>query len=262
MNQLRFVGLLILAVLCACRNDFLLHALHSSEPIIVRVGYVPGTIEPPLTMSGKTATKVNVMDFFCNNVRALFPGRECRAPRSLSEMTKLAITDQDHQYYTPDQALRIATQLGDDPTEVRIIILDGRPGDDSCQHKMSCVLGRATEKNNERVIALFLPEIIDQARREPTSGYPSTDNAYVMSKVVVHEFGHLSGLVNHGIPMLTPHEDEANARHCSNPACDMFHSGSDLSVLNWLSARTKKGASADIVFDTNCLLDVHAASTY
>jgi hypothetical protein len=156
----------------------------------------------------------------------------------------------------------LAAQLGDNPTEVRIVILDGLPGDDSCQKTMKCVLGRAIQHNNQRVIAIYLPKVIEQALREQTSGYPATDNAYVMSKVVVHEFGHLSGLVNHGIPMLTPHEDKTNSRHCSNPACVMFHSGSTISIKDWTTSRVKNGAEADIFFGIECLLDVHAVSTY
>lgn len=41
--------------------------------------------------------------------------------------------------------------------------------------------------------------------------------------VLVHEVGHALGLVDNGIPPVTDHRDEEHGRHCTNPACVMFH---------------------------------------
>ncbi|MHB8604854.1 MAG: hypothetical protein ACYDCK_06315 [Thermoplasmatota archaeon] len=41
--------------------------------------------------------------------------------------------------------------------------------------------------------------------------------------VLIHEFGHDAGLVNNGIPMVTPHEDSAHPKHSSNQQSVMYY---------------------------------------
>lgn len=43
------------------------------------------------------------------------------------------------------------------------------------------------------------------------------------SSVILHEFGHLLGLVNHGTSMLVNHEDTENKAHCTNENCLMYY---------------------------------------
>lgn len=45
--------------------------------------------------------------------------------------------------------------------------------------------------------------------------------AYLEQSVVVHELGHVSGLVNNGVPMITNHEDPAHPKHSKNAECAM-----------------------------------------
>jgi len=43
------------------------------------------------------------------------------------------------------------------------------------------------------------------------------------SSVILHEFGHLLGLVNNGTNMLENHEDSTNKAHCTNENCLMYY---------------------------------------
>jgi hypothetical protein len=45
---------------------------------------------------------------------------------------------------------------------------------------------------------------------------------FVEQATVVHEFGHLAGLVDNGVPMVSPHLDPEHAKHCTNEVCVMY----------------------------------------
>ncbi|MCC5938362.1 MAG: hypothetical protein JJU34_13875 [Lunatimonas sp.] len=46
--------------------------------------------------------------------------------------------------------------------------------------------------------------------------------AMLETTVVLHEIGHLMGLVNNGTDMVEDHEDEENESHCDNASCLMY----------------------------------------
>lgn len=48
--------------------------------------------------------------------------------------------------------------------------------------------------------------------------------AIVESVTLLHEFGHVLGLVNNGTSLTTQHLDEAHPAHCNNPRCLMHYS--------------------------------------
>lgn len=52
------------------------------------------------------------------------------------------------------------------------------------------------------------------------------------STVLNHEFGHLLGLVNNGIGMVTPHEDDTHKPHCTNKNCLMYYEIESSSFLD------------------------------
>lgn len=62
-------------------------------------------------------------------------------------------------------------------------------------------------------------------------------------RTVVHEGGHILGLVNKGISMQSPHEDTAHAKHDVDVDCVMYYSN----------------RSASTRFDPKCLADMRAA---
>lgn len=68
---------------------------------------------------------------------------------------------------------------------------------------------------------------------------------------VVHEAGHLLGLVNNGTPMVTPHEDTGHPRHSTNPASVMYWEVEGGGVVNLI-----KGGNAPDNFDANDIADL------
>jgi hypothetical protein len=71
---------------------------------------------------------------------------------------------------------------------------------------------------------------------------------------LLHELGHLLGLVNGGTPMVTPHEDAAHRGHSSN----------DRSIMHWavesdvVSVITGGRIDLDNPFDANDIADLRA----
>ncbi|RMG18718.1 MAG: hypothetical protein D6731_01385 [Planctomycetota bacterium] len=96
------------------------------------------------------------------------------------------------------------------------------------------------------VIALF-PEAV------AANATPEVPSEAVESATLVHELGHLLGLVNMGIPMEAMHEDLRHLGHDQNPDCVMFH-----------AVETHRPASLGdrlppTDFDAACVRDLRAA---
>jgi hypothetical protein len=69
--------------------------------------------------------------------------------------------------------------------------------------------------------------------------------------VLVHEMGHLLGLVDYGTPATSDHEDAYHAEHCTNPDC----------VMHWDVTSASAGSGVgleDIDFDAACKADLAA----
>jgi hypothetical protein len=107
---------------------------------------------------------------------------------------------------------------------------------------------------NTGVVAMFK----DVIRTTQSLTTPNTER-YVEQSTLIHELSHAIGLVNNGIPMVTPHEDTAHGAHCTNPNCVMYwlnEGASDAS--SFALSRILTGSS--IIFDNACLADVDALS--
>lgn len=78
---------------------------------------------------------------------------------------------------------------------------------------------------------------------------PSKSN--LETTVVLHEMGHLLGLVNVGSEMVEPHEDEAYDHHCDNEDCLMYWAIETNSIFNYMR---------DVIpsLDGNCERDLRA----
>jgi len=74
----------------------------------------------------------------------------------------------------------------------------------------------------------------------------------VETLTLVHECGHLAGLVNNGIPMVRGHEDGASARHDARASCVMAHC-----VQGGPVARLLERPPLDFCYA--CRLDLYAA---
>ncbi len=71
----------------------------------------------------------------------------------------------------------------------------------------------------------------------------------VESGVLMHEMGHLLGLVNSGTTMVKPHEDASHKAHCSNVNCLMYYAIQTSGLMNNIFDNSIPGLDADCVND-------------
>lgn len=280
MKPIYLCFLLMCLVYGGCGGEktiFVEHALHSSYPVVIRIGYIPVLAEPFIAIErwknrsnfiGNPEFRVTMSDFLCDNIRALFPGRACVAPETLTDMLPLAPQSMNG-YYTTDQLFQMADQLPGDPTDIRILVLEGRltPAELPWCHKTTgCVIGFTTKsKDRRRVIAFFMPELATLLAGLTEKEWKLYVGGYEYAKVLAHEIGHLAGLVNNELAMVTPHIallDVSSDNHCDNPRCTMHTYSGSRDVVAWEADRQKYGSIADATYDANCLQDIQAASTY
>ncbi len=86
----------------------------------------------------------------------------------------------------------------------------------------------------------------------PVSTKP--DIRYVERAVLVHEFGHILGLVNTGTPMTTPHEDPGHPGHSNNQRSVMYWAVE----TSQISTVFTRGTDIPYQFDSNDLADLRA----
>jgi len=65
--------------------------------------------------------------------------------------------------------------------------------------------------------------VMGKSVQAASGGLGQPSRVRMESTVLDHEFGHLLGLVNNGIGMVTPHADDAHKPHCSNKNCLMYY---------------------------------------
>lgn len=81
-----------------------------------------------------------------------------------------------------------------------------------------------------------------------------SDPAQLEGAVLLHECGHLLGLVGQGTPALSAHEDLARPAHCTNPGCLM-----QSACLQWgLGGELSGTAGGPVDFCSACLADLRA----
>lgn len=91
---------------------------------------------------------------------------------------------------------------------VYFIVLDG-------EYVESNVLGIAHYNTSMALFGETIAEVSDGI------GQPS--RSVIETTVIQHEIGHLLGLVNNGVEMQEPHQDEENGFHCDDDRCLMYH---------------------------------------
>ena len=85
-----------------------------------------------------------------------------------------------------------------------------------------------------------------------SGGINQTSRTRLESAGILHEMGHLFGLVNLGSPMQVNHEDAAHAKHCNNTACLMYFA----TQTNMIGGGIFSGAIPEL--DQNCKNDLRA----
>ena len=81
----------------------------------------------------------------------------------------------------------------------------------------------------------------------------------VESTTLIHEFGHLFGLVDLGTPEVNPHEDSEAPNHCNVEGCLMqAELEFGVGIMSLLEKRAAKGLSELPGLDAECLRDLQA----
>lgn len=106
----------------------------------------------------------------------------------------------------------------------------------------SLILGTAY-RNTSCVLYENSIQVLSNEANEPT-------RVVLETTVMLHELGHLLGLVNFGTPMQNDHEDLEHRKHCDNSTCLMFWRA-ETNVMQMVGGSIPQ-------LDANCLADLAA----
>lgn len=182
--------------------------------LTVQVAYEPDA-EPYI---GTTGTGMNYWDFLEANLQALFEGRPVDVftdvPKTLEEME--AIPAQGKTEWTVDEILALADLYrAIPPSDIVgvffVVFLNGYLVEDGVPNQN--VIGVSI--SGTTVIAIFKDVVKSTGSTGPVP-------KFVEQSTLIHEMGHALGLVNNGVPMVTPHQDTDHGAHCNNPDCVMY----------------------------------------
>ena len=135
-----------------------------------------------------------------------------------------------------------------------VLYVDGHSADDNGASK---VLGFAYDSDK---IVIFKKTITEVC--ENNGGLFAADICRLTeASVLMHEFGHLLGLVNNGMSMHAAHQDAAHAGHDVNDQCLMYWAIETDSGVSMLLNRLLGGNSSLPSFDAACLQDLADAQT-
>ena len=65
--------------------------------------------------------------------------------------------------------------------------------------------------------------IFEKTIKDFSGGVGKPSGSVLETTVVLHEFGHILGLVNNGTPMQATHQDVPNGKHCDDQNCLMYY---------------------------------------
>ncbi|MEI7892920.1 MAG: hypothetical protein WCI05_07505 [Myxococcales bacterium] len=219
----------------------------STTKVILEVDYATGAA--PYT--GPVGGRGDLWSLFESNAQRLFQGKQLEIPHDLDHMEEL--TDVAAGDYTADQILQIAskhraTASSGSSIAYYVVWLPGYFNDGTEVNK--AVLG--VNLGSSGVIAMFKPVILS------SSGTPLIQK-YVEQSTLVHEFGHVVGLVNKGIPLTSAHHDAANGAHCTNTDCVMYWLNEGAAdAVKFIEKRATE--STTVLFANDCLADVDAVT--
>lgn len=139
-----------------------------------------------------------------------------------------------------ENAHRIAKTSGKTLTAY-ILFLDG---DYSANEGNAKVLGVAYGNSS---MAIF-----EKTIRDYSGGVTQPPVKTLESTVILHEIGHILGLVNNGTPMQTTHQDATHGRHCTDQNCLMYYAAETSDIIANIAGGTVPS------LDANCLNDLRS----
>ena len=217
------------------------------DSVTLEIDYQAGA--EPYTSFGILGTSGSPFRLTRANIEALFSvtSPTLTIPTEVSQMQE--VTDISGEDFDVDTILAIASRWRDGYSTSTdrtfyIVFLDGYFNDDTGRREG--VLGVSI--GNTGVIAMFKP-VIDS----------TSSPQYVEQTTLVHEFGHAAGLVNNGVDLVSDHQDEEHGRHCANDDCVMYWANEGAANIGAFVSRYVLDPET-VIFDQDCLDDVHAAA--
>ena len=225
-------------------------ALYSTvDTITVLVAHEPEA-EP---FTGTIHRDIPCWSVLKSNIEALFEGRalepDVYVPSALSEMGEIPLQEQDT--WTSEEILGLARDVWDaNPSsyeaEFFVLFLKGyfeREGAPDYQIIGVSIVGTP-------VIAIFKDIVL-------SSSFIPQVARFVEQATLVHEFGHVMGLVNNGVPMVSDHLDPEHPRHCTNNRCVMYWVNEGASDMTEFVGQMIDSDSV-VMFDEQCLEDTRS----
>jgi hypothetical protein len=94
--------------------------------------------------------------------------------------------------------------------------------------------------------------IFEKTIRSFSGGVTQPPVKTLESTVILHEVGHILGLVNNGTPMQVTHQDATHGRHCTDQNCLMYYAAETSDIIANIAGGTIPS------LDSNCLNDLKA----
>lgn len=144
-----------------------------------------------------------------------------------------------------------------DEAVIHVLYVDGRYEEDG---ESSAVLGFAWQGDS----IVMLKDNIERACRNGPAvlllapGLAESVCRRTEATVLLHEIGHLMGLVDNGTPPLVDHKDEEHGAHCTNEDCLMYWLAERSDVVDVIAERIGRGDDGRTFFDEACLADLKA----
>jgi hypothetical protein len=198
--------------------------------LLIEVDYVEGHQPSPAALTrlsdvlARRLQKPGGVDFLIDSaIPASTPGR-LYSDRDIRELEGVYRQRYSGGRNQPDRAV------------AWVVYLDGNSELDDAESR---ALGVAIGGSQIALFPASLDEVASPDERESLEAV-----------VLLHEFGHLFGLVNNGVPMVGDHEDREHPLHDVNPDCVMHYR---------IEARMFVDAVQDLPLDfgPDCRLDLH-----
>lgn len=259
-KMLTFATVIFLSLgsLCACGGKDIgadpLFLFKQANRVEVEIGYEPGA--EPYTGNVQGLETWSILK---QNLNILFQSRSTPIAIYVPDQLSLMST-----FPTQDKRTWNTQELFDLEKQTRKLYSEGNVA------RVYFMFVRGVFVNKEgqlrpQVLGVTLPQsstiaIFKDAIRQGAPYYQEISLRWLEQSTLVHEWGHVAGLVNNGIPRISnsgENIDEEHTGHCGNPKCVMYWAHEGLSSLMIL-AYTARTLGQMSLFGDECLNDLKA----
>lgn len=219
----------------------------ATKRVVIEIDYQPGA-EP---FFERTAALDDPWKVFRDNAAALLgEDKEIVLPSGLEDMERL--DDLEGDSFGDEDLVQIAARHRNAPKEpgtisYYFVFLNGHYRDD-----VGDVLTQipGVSVRGKPIVGLYKPAITAHLENPDTP-------IYMEQTTLVHEFGHVVGLVDRGIEPTSDHRATDHGAHCDNPSCIMYWE--NLLVKDGVDfADTYLRPRSGVLFGSECLRDIRA----